>query len=166
MEPPNLTITNPAGVCMPQKIDITDPAITAGSESGLLLTYWKNSTTTIPLPNPNAIDISGTYYIMGIKNGGCGAVKPVDVKIGEVPNIVIHNPTGCGKVDLTDASVTSGSTSGISAILIGWMREPLRFWTQRTLKEKGVHIILWHHQVQVVQSFARYWLQLIQFLIL
>ena len=114
MEPPNLTITNPAGVCMPQKIDITDPAITAGSESGLLLTYWKNSATTIPLPNPNAIDISGTYYIMGIKNGGCGAVKPVDVKIGEVPNIVIHNPTGCGKVDLTDASVTSGSTPGIS----------------------------------------------------
>lgn len=113
-EAPNLTITNPAGVCVPQKIDITDPAITEGSEPGLLLTYWKNSITTIPLPNPNAIDISGTYYIMGAKNGGCGAVKPVDVKIGEVPNILIHNPTGCGKVDLTDAGVTLGSTPGIS----------------------------------------------------
>ena len=113
-EPPNLVITNPGGVCMPQKIDITNPAITAGSEPGLVLTYWQDFITTKPLANPNAIDKSGIYYIRGSLNNGCGAVKPVDVKIGTIPNIVIHDPTGCGKVNLTDASVISGTTPDVS----------------------------------------------------
>ncbi len=114
VEPPNLIVTNPEGVCLPQKIDITAPAITAGSEAGLVLTYWQDFITTIPLANPNAIDKSGTYYIRGVLNGGCGAVKPVDVKIGAIPNITINDPTGCGKVNLTDASFISGSTPDIS----------------------------------------------------
>lgn len=113
-DPPLLVVNNPKGVCKPQKIDLTDPAVTAGSEPALVLTYWKNFITTIPLPNPNAVDTSGRYYIMGAKNGGCGAVMPVDVKIGAIPNIIIHDPTGCGKVNLTDASVISGGTSDVS----------------------------------------------------
>ncbi|MGI8581060.1 MAG: gliding motility-associated C-terminal domain-containing protein [Chitinophagaceae bacterium] len=113
-EPPNLTITNPAGVCMPQKIDITDPTITEGSDKDLELTYWKNFATTIVLPNPNSIDISGTYYIMGAINGGCGAVKPVEVKIGGIPNVVINNPTACGKVNLTTGSVITGNNQDIN----------------------------------------------------
>lgn len=112
--PPILTITNPPGVCIPQKVDITDPAITSGSELGLSLSYWKNLSATIPLPNPGAIDTSGTYYIKADKMGVCGIVKPVDVKIGAVPNIVIHNPSGCGKVDISDAAITAGSTFGIN----------------------------------------------------
>ncbi len=114
LDAPTLKISNPPGVCIPQKIDLTDTAITSGSESGLLLTYWKDFLTTIPLTNPTTVDKSGTYYIIATKNGGCGAVKAVDVKIGEVPNIVINNPSGCGKVDLTHASITSGSTFGIN----------------------------------------------------
>lgn len=112
-EPPNLVITNPAGVCIPQKIDITDPAITAGSEPGLQITYWENLIATIPLLTPKAIDKGGTYYIKGYKDGSCEIIKPVVVKIGVIPNIVIHNPTGCGKVDLTEPAVTAGSTAGI-----------------------------------------------------
>ena len=56
------------------------------------LSYWKNFIATIPLANPNAIDKSGTYYITGVLNGGCAAVKAVDVKIGAMPNIIINNP--------------------------------------------------------------------------
>lgn len=112
-EPPNLLLTNPAGVCVPQKIDITDPSITAGSEAGLQITYWQNIAATIPLPNPNAIDKAGTYYIMANKEGTCGIVKAIDVRIGEIPNIIINNPTACGKVDITHANVTSGSTPGL-----------------------------------------------------
>ncbi len=114
LEPPDLNITNPSGVCMPQKINITVPAITEGSETGLALSYWKNLATTIPLPNATAIDLSGTYYIKGVKNGGCAAVKAVEVKIGEIPNIVIKNPTACGKVDLTATSIISENTQDIS----------------------------------------------------
>ena len=111
---PNLTINNPAGVCIPQKIDITNPAITLGSEPGIILSYWKNQSAITPLPNANAIDKSGTYYIMATKPGGCSIVKPVEVKIGAIPNILIHNPSACAKVNITDTSVTSGSTPGIA----------------------------------------------------
>jgi gliding motility-associated-like protein len=112
-EPPDLRITDPAGVCIPQKIDLTDPAITAGSEPGLQITYWEDIKATIPLLTPNAIAKSGTYFIRGYRNGFCGVVKPVEVKIGVVPNVVIHNPTNCGKIDLTDPAITAGSTAGI-----------------------------------------------------
>jgi len=113
-EAPSLLVTNPAGVCQPLKVDLTDPAVTAGSESGLNISYWHDQAATVPLTNPSTIGISGRYYIMGQKLNGCGIVKPVDVKIGVIPNIVIHNPTKCGKVDLTDTSVTSGSTPNIT----------------------------------------------------
>lgn len=113
VEPPNLMIRNPAGVCKPQKIDITDPAVTSGSELGLILTYWKDFDATIPLPNPSAIDTSGTYYIMAKKNGGCGIVKPVNVKIGAIPNITVDNPMGCGKVNIAEAGITAGTTESI-----------------------------------------------------
>lgn len=112
-EPPNLIITDPAGVCVPQKIDITDPSVTAGSEAGLVLSYWKDLGATIPLPNPNAINTGGIYYIMGVKNGGCGAVKAVNVKIGEIPNIVIHDPTSCGKVNLMNAEIITSNMPDI-----------------------------------------------------
>lgn len=114
IDPPNLLITSPAGVCMPQKIDITDPDITAGSEAGLTLTYWQDINTTIPVPNPSAVTVSGTYYIRAITNNGCPAVKRVDVKIGAIPNIIIRNPTACGKVDLSDEDITTGSTPDLS----------------------------------------------------
>ena len=68
-DPPDLVITDPEGVCFPQKIDITIPSITTGSEPGILLSYWMNSTATIPLPNPDAISIAGTYYIKALKPG-------------------------------------------------------------------------------------------------
>lgn len=111
---PDLAITNPAGVCIPQKIDITDTAVTSGSESGLVLTYWRNSITTIPLLNPNAVDKSGIYYIKATKNGRCVTVKAVDVNIGEIPKITINNPTGCGKIDLTNSNITTGTTPDIN----------------------------------------------------
>ena len=113
IDPPNLKITDPDGVCAPQKIDITSPEITSGSELGLTYSYWKNLTTTIPLINPNSISTSGTFFIQAKKNGGCGNVKPIVVKIGEVPNIIIHDPTNCGSVNLTLPSVTAGSSQGI-----------------------------------------------------
>lgn len=113
VEPPNLIINDPPGVCLPVTVDITDPFVTAGSDPGLTLGYWKDAGGTVLLPNPKTITASGIYYISAVKTGSCNIIKPVEVKIGEVPNIIIHDPTGCGKVDLADTSITSGSTPGI-----------------------------------------------------
>ena len=111
--PPNLFINDPPGVCIPQKVNLTDPTITTGSEPGITFAYWTDSAGTLPLSNPKTVAVSGTYYIGGTKPGTCTLVKPVVVKIGDIPNIVIHHPTACGKVDLADTSITTGSTPDI-----------------------------------------------------
>ena len=112
---PQLIITNPEGVCMPLTVDITNPSVTAGSETDLAYSYWKNITATQPLPNAVAINTTGTYYIKGYNSTtGCGIVKPVDVKIGAIPKVLITDAVGCGVADITKSFITFGSDPGLS----------------------------------------------------
>src|SRR4030095_3482407 len=60
---PALVINQPPPVCEPFTVNLTAASIIAGSDPGLIYTYWRDSLATIPLPNPNAIGVSGTYYI-------------------------------------------------------------------------------------------------------
>jgi Secretion system C-terminal sorting domain len=80
---PILIITNPAPVCSPTTVDLTNSSITVGSTPGVL-TYWLDSLCTLPIPNPASITQSGTYYIK-ITNA-CGFdIKPVVVTIVQAP---------------------------------------------------------------------------------
>jgi gliding motility-associated-like protein len=78
---PTFIINNPAPVCAPATIDLTAPAITAGSGAGWTFTYWQDPAATIPLNNPGAVNVSGNYYIRGEMVGGCTAVQLVQVVI-------------------------------------------------------------------------------------
>ncbi|MEO8413188.1 MAG: gliding motility-associated C-terminal domain-containing protein [Ginsengibacter sp.] len=112
---PNIAITQPAGVCIPQTIDLTLQEIVAESDPGLSYSYWENTGATTILPNPGKVAVSGTYYIKGVSNSnGCSATAPVNVKIGPVPDVIIHDPTSCGMADLTAAGISSGSTTGLT----------------------------------------------------
>ncbi len=112
---PVLIINQPEGVCQPNIIDITLPPVTTGSEPNLMYTYWKDEQAIIPLPNPANITTSGTYYIktLGTVNA-CTTIKPVMVKIGPIPNVVISNPSACGQVDITSPKIVAGSTPGLT----------------------------------------------------
>lgn len=57
----NFILNDPAAVCFPNKINLTNAAITAGSDAGLNFSYWQNADTTINLPNPQIIDTSGLF---------------------------------------------------------------------------------------------------------
>jgi hypothetical protein len=76
---PNLVITDPAPVCAPATVDITDPAVTAGSDAGTL-TYWTDMAATISYGTPSAAT-NGTYYIQLDAGGGCTTVLPVNVVV-------------------------------------------------------------------------------------
>ena len=82
---PTVSTHNPAAVCAPIPVNLTLAAVTAGSTPGLTFTYYKNAAATIILTNPNAVTVSGTYYIKGTNASGCTDIQPVVVTINPLP---------------------------------------------------------------------------------
>jgi gliding motility-associated-like protein len=77
---PVLLITNPAAVCFPSTVDITDPKVTAGSDLNLVFTYWSDEAATIQYRTPGAAT-NGTWYIKGTTANGQYSIKPVAVHV-------------------------------------------------------------------------------------
>jgi gliding motility-associated-like protein len=116
---PTLTITDPSPVCAPSTVDLTAATVTAGSDQGLTLTYWTDNAATLSLANPNAVVVSGTYYIKAVSSGGCSVIKPVSATVNphNIPNVDVTNPAAVcspATVDLTNTSITSGSDQGLT----------------------------------------------------
>ncbi|WP_156140490.1 hypothetical protein, partial [Sporocytophaga myxococcoides] len=118
--PPKVVTTNQT-VCSPNTVNLSAPAVTAGSTSGyapgLTFTYWQDAAGTIPLVNYTAVATSGTYYIKGTNSGTCSDIKPVVVTINPRPTVVVTNPAAVcspNTVNITTAGVTAGSTAGLT----------------------------------------------------
>lgn len=89
---PGVTFNRVLEANFPETIDLTT-AFTP--DPNLNYTYWMDSETTIPLPYPERIFKSGTYYIKSTSNGGCVSVTsaPVQIFVPEmaIPNIFTPN---------------------------------------------------------------------------
>jgi gliding motility-associated-like protein len=112
-----LVVNDPPTTCAQSVIDLTAASITAGSSAGLTFTYWRDSSASVPLANPNAVNASGTYYIKASNAGGCSQIKPVTVVITSTPSLVINNPASAcvpATIDLTAPSITAGSDPGLT----------------------------------------------------
>jgi hypothetical protein len=108
---PTLIVTNPAAVCAPITVDITLPAVTAGSTTGTL-TYYTDAATTLSLINPAAIAIAGTYYIKNTV-GSCSAIQPVVVTIISLSAAPTISASGATTFCAGDSVIlTSSAASG------------------------------------------------------
>ena len=106
---PRLVVNDPAGVCSGSNVDITVPAITAGSDAGLNYTYWMDAAASIPLNNPNAVTTSGTYYIKAVNQAGCSTIAPVKVVVNQPPTVVFKE----------SGSICAGSNINLNVTLTG-----------------------------------------------
>jgi gliding motility-associated-like protein len=114
---PVLTIKDPAAVCAPTAIDLTDPAITVGSETGLALSYWSDPNGTQQITSANNITLSGTYYIKATLQTGCFDIKPVKTDIRPLPVMTVTSPPAIcapASLDLTNPAIVNGSDNGLS----------------------------------------------------
>jgi gliding motility-associated-like protein len=118
---PGVVTNNPAPVCAPLTVNLTLPAVTAGSSPGLTFTYFSNAAGTIPVGNPAAISVSGTYYIEGTNGTGCVTIRPVNVTINPLPIATIaytgspYCTSGTAIVSLTGiGGGTFASSPGLS----------------------------------------------------
>ena len=80
---PLLVITNPASVCYPNMVDISNPSVTVGSTG--TLSYYSNAIGTLAVASPASIASSGTYYIQAVSPEGCKVISPVQVEINPQP---------------------------------------------------------------------------------
>ena len=108
---PILLITNPAGVCKPLSINLTDNSITTGSTAGASLTYWTNVGATSPLSNPSNVSTSGTYYIVATTQG-CSSIMPVTVVIYPAPNATFTSSSNFISNQESTVSLTNNSIGG------------------------------------------------------
>ncbi len=117
IDAPFVVATNPFPVCSDSSVDLTAVAVTQGSSPNLTYTYFTDAEALQSLIDPQAVAFSGTYYIKGTNVGGCSQTAAVTVTINPLPQVVITNPPAVcsgGTVDLTNAAVTAGSTSGLA----------------------------------------------------
>lgn len=91
--PPSLTTQNPTAVCVPQTVNLSSPAITQGSDNGLVYTYFADATLSTALLNPTAVGNSGVYYIKANTPGSaCSASLPVTVTVHPIPTGTLQTP--------------------------------------------------------------------------
>ncbi|MBT8316688.1 PKD-like domain-containing protein [Lutibacter sp.] len=117
---PILIITNPIPVCEIDTVDLTDIAITAGSDAGLAFSYFTDATATTQYLTPTAAT-EGTYYIMATNSNGCSVIEPVTVSTSPTPTVTVSNVTVCEG----DVATISAIPSPPGAYDYNWTNLPI-----------------------------------------
>ncbi|MBS1921398.1 MAG: gliding motility-associated C-terminal domain-containing protein, partial [Bacteroidetes bacterium] len=105
----NFVVTDPTPVCASSTVDITNASITAGSDAGLIYTYWTDAAATVPLNNPGTVSANGTFYIKASNTAGCSVIKQIKVGINTAPTAILSE----------GGSICAGSTTQLIVTFTG-----------------------------------------------
>ncbi|RYY61121.1 MAG: gliding motility-associated C-terminal domain-containing protein, partial [Chitinophagaceae bacterium] len=88
---PVFNITNPMPACLPNTVDLTAETLKSANMTGLVYSYYLDAAGTIPVANPNAVGVTGTYYVQAANPAtGCiSALVPVNVVVSTNPVITL-----------------------------------------------------------------------------
>ncbi len=110
---PTLVVNNPAAVCSPEVINLSNTTITAGSSAGLSFAYFSNAALTTPVSNAQTVNNSGTFYIRATDaTTGCVRALPVTVQINAAPQGVLQTPAT--NIICENGSLTLNASGGNS----------------------------------------------------
>jgi len=111
----NLVVPDSITACIIPGFDLTKPALTSGSNADFTYSYFNDPTGTTPVPNPQDINASGTYYIKATTPLGCSVMKPVKVIVLDVGNFTITDPAQVcepATIDITKTIIYSANFTG------------------------------------------------------
>ncbi|MDO9187318.1 MAG: gliding motility-associated C-terminal domain-containing protein [Bacteroidia bacterium] len=117
---PTVVTNDPPPICTPSTLDLTLPAVTAGSTPLLTYTYFTDAAATIHMTDSSAVGVSGIYYIVGVVGGGCSDTTAVTVTVNPKPTVNTVAPADVcfpATVDLTLPAVAAtvpGTTAGLT----------------------------------------------------
>ncbi|MCX3265367.1 gliding motility-associated C-terminal domain-containing protein [Pedobacter agri] len=109
---PVLAVKDPAAVCYPEKVDLTNQNLYLGSSEKLSYSFFSDEALTDRVSNPKSVSKSGIYYVKTTNASGCYVSDRINVTINSLPTIVLNKPKAIFDydfIDLTAAEITKGS---------------------------------------------------------
>ncbi len=107
--PPLVSITQPAPICTPGTVDLTQASLVSGSDANLQYSYWQDTLASVVLQNPSSVSIAGNYFIKGTNTTGCSTIKKIVADISNPPQLTTHNISGCGSLAFNAATVAAST---------------------------------------------------------
>lgn len=108
-ENPILRITTNIEECIPNTVNLRNPALVAGNRSDLVYSFWEDVDATKPLLNASTVTKSGTYFIQASDPFKCTTTQAINVSITAPPLTVVNNVAACGSLALFSANISAGS---------------------------------------------------------